>query len=89
MASVVYNIDLTNYRQNKKVKVDATGVGGITYIGLAARPEAADTDPHWLIVRETVGATVTTVEWAGGGGYDNVWSNRAALTYSQPDASQP
>jgi hypothetical protein len=82
-----YGIDLTS-KSNRALRIDAVG-GGVTYYGVAQRPEIADTDPRWMVVRETVTGTITKVEWAEGGGFDCVWANRATLTYSKADTSQP
>jgi hypothetical protein len=56
--------------------------GGVTYVGTAAAgalPGAA----AWRIKRLTEFGGVVTVEWADGdAGCDNVWDDRASLTYS-------
>lgn len=83
-----YAVDLTS-KNNRALRVDATGAGGITYYGVSQRPETLDADAKWMVVRETTTGTVTKVEWAEGGGFDCVWANRATLTYSKADTSQP
>jgi len=59
--------------------IDATGVGGITYIGEAI-PGAATSDSLWRIQKIEVVGTLTTVKWAGSK-FDQVGDNRASLTY--------
>lgn len=55
--------------------------GAITYVGLAS-PGAATSAAVWQIKRvdETAGVTIL---WADGNTlFDNVWNNRASLSYS-------
>jgi len=66
----------------KATRVDATGVGGITYRGYAL-VGSANADPVWAVQKETVAGTVTTVLWAGGELANSyVWDDRATLTYA-------
>jgi len=52
-----------------------------TYIGEAVT-NAATSAAAWRIQRISVSGTITTIEWAGGGSrFDQVWDNRASLTY--------
>ena len=61
--------------------IDATGVGGITYVGEAV-PNTATSAAGWRISKIEVVGTLTTITWAGGGGrFDQIWDNRASLTY--------
>lgn len=55
----------------------------ITYVGKAA-VGADPADPVWRIFRMDTGTTPQTIiTWADGNGdYDNVWNNRASLSYS-------
>lgn len=54
----------------------------ITYVGFA-RPGTADITPAWRIFRIETSGTVTKIRWAEGtAAYENIWSNRASLTYS-------
>lgn len=54
----------------------------VTYIGKAA-VGSANGSAVWQISRMTVSGTVTTIEYADGNiSFDNVWDNRAALSYS-------
>ena len=63
------------------VLVDDAG-SGVTYIGNAL-PGTTTSSANWKIKRMTeVGADITIV-WADGDSlYDNVWDNRASLSYS-------
>lgn len=54
------------------------------YVGYAA-PGSLTSAAVWRIVRITYDANdnPTVVEWAdGNNGFDNIWDNRAALSYS-------
>jgi len=54
----------------------------VSYVGKAA-PGTAETAAAWKISRITVTGTVTKIELAdGNANYDNIWDNRASLTYS-------
>jgi hypothetical protein len=53
-----------------------------TYVGKAV-PGTAGGDSLWQITRISVSGTVTTIEYADGNdNFDNVWNNRASLSYS-------
>lgn len=55
---------------------------GTTYYGYALTLGANQASAVWKIRREVVSGNVTTVTYAdGNGNYDNVWNNRASLTY--------
>lgn len=55
---------------------------GTTYYGYALSLGADQTLPIWRIRKEIVTGNVTVVTYADGNGkYDNVWNNRASLTY--------
>jgi hypothetical protein len=63
----------------KKI-VDDQGLGTI-YIG-NAQCTTPTTQAKWQIQRIVTAAGITTIEWADGNGYyDNVWDDRAILTY--------
>ena len=63
------------------LKVDDAG-GGVTYVG-RAKCGAATSDAIWSIKRLTIVGADSDVEWADGNNdFDNVWDDRAALTYS-------
>lgn len=54
----------------------------VTYIGQAA-PGAATSAASWRIQRMSVSGTVTTMEYADGDlSFNNIWDNRASLSYS-------
>ena len=58
-------------------EVDAT----TTYVGLAA-PGVGTGSAVWQIRRLTSSGNDLTVEWADGNAeFDNVWDNRASLSY--------
>jgi len=62
--------------------VDATGVGGITYIGEAI-PGTATSTAGWRVQKITAVGTLTTMQFAAGGSkFDQIWDNRASLSYS-------
>lgn len=53
-----------------------------TYIG-ASNPGSSTSSAAWQIKRITVSGTQTFIEFADGNlNFDNVWNNRAALTYN-------
>lgn len=52
-----------------------------TYIGKAA-PGTATSEALWQVKRIAVSGTVTSILWADSDSlYDNIWDNRAGLTY--------
>ncbi len=53
-----------------------------TYIGKAATG-SSDSEPVWQIKRITISGVETSIEWAdGSAGFDQVWDDRAGLSYS-------
>lgn len=61
--------------------IDVTA-SGYTYYG-AAPAGTATSAAGWQIQRSGVSGTVTSYLWADGNvNFDNVWDNRAALSYS-------
>jgi len=55
---------------------------GTTYYGYALTLNADPAAAVWRIRREVTTGNVTVVAYAdGNGNYDNVWNNRASLTY--------
>lgn len=53
-----------------------------TYFGFAS-PGSANASAVWRIKRMSVSGNVTTIEFADGNtNFDNVWNNRASLSYS-------
>lgn len=54
----------------------------VKYLGTAAVGQATS-DPAWSIKKLTTTGTVLEIEWADGNDkYDNVWDDRASLSYS-------
>lgn len=54
----------------------------VLYIG-TAKIGTATSSALWQVQKVTVVGTVTGIFWAdGNSNYDNVWDNRASLTYS-------
>lgn len=54
----------------------------VTYVGEAATGTATGS-ASWRIKRLTQSGTVLLIEWAdGNGNFDNIWNNRALLSYS-------
>jgi hypothetical protein len=55
----------------------------VTYMGYAA-PNALTSNPVWKILRITIsGSTIYTLESADGDHeFNNIWDNRASLSYS-------
>lgn len=63
------------------LRIDDAG-GGVSYVG-RAKPGTITSIPQWQIKRLTITGADSVVEWADGNNkFDNVWDNRAALTYS-------
>lgn len=54
----------------------------VTYVGEAVEG-SADSGALWRIKRMSASGTVTTISWAdGNSNFDNIWDNRASLTYT-------
>jgi hypothetical protein len=69
-------------KQEEPSIIDDTGVGGITYVGFAVNgtPTSA---PRWKVKKITEVGTITTIEYADGDSkFDNIWDDRATLTYA-------
>lgn len=61
---------------------DVGGTPDITYVG-EADPGSLTANPVWRVKRITDdGSEFTTVQWAGTGVFDQIWDDRASLTYS-------
>lgn len=55
---------------------------GVTYVGKAAIASATSA-ASWQIIKMVESGTTTTITWAdGNSSFDNIWNNRAALSYS-------
>lgn len=53
----------------------------VTYVG-KAKMGSADASAVWQIQKISVSGNVTSITWAdSNSAYDNVWNNRASLTY--------
>jgi hypothetical protein len=62
--------------------LDDTEAGGISYVG-EALPGAATSAASWRVKRLTETGPDVAVQWAdGNGNFDNVWDDRASLSYS-------
>jgi hypothetical protein len=56
--------------------------GGVTYVG-KAEIGSSESDPVWRILRLTESGQNTDVQYADGDdNFDNVWADRASLSYS-------
>ena len=71
-----------NEEDDKVAMIIDKATSTVTYFGWAAIGTATS-DDDWRIKRMSVAGDVTTFDWADGNSdYDNVWDNRAALSYS-------
>jgi hypothetical protein len=62
-------------------EVDSTG--NTVYIGYPVNKDARTSEAKWRILKISKSGYVTTFALADGDeNYDNVWDNRAALTYT-------
>lgn len=72
---VIYEIS-----SNEAIKIDDAS-STISYIGYA-EVGASTASGVWKICKITSSGTITSVEWADSNKlYDNIWDNRAVLTY--------
>lgn len=54
----------------------------VTYIGRAST-KAATSEAQWQIVKIEISGNVTTMKYANGSyTFDQIWDNRASLTYT-------
>ena len=68
-----------NYN-SKALRIDNTGTD--VYIGEAA-VKATDAAAMWRIRKLSTSGSIFIIKWADGNeAYDNVWDDRASLTYS-------
>lgn len=64
----------------KTIRIDEVS-SSVTYIGEAAIP-LSESASAWRIRKFETTGTVTKMLWADGNElYDNIWSNRSAITY--------
>lgn len=69
-------------KQEEPSIIDDTGVGGITYVGFA-KTGASTAAARWKIKKITEVGTITTIQYADGNSkFDNIWDDRASLTYT-------
>jgi len=74
-------LDILNNPKDEMLQLDDAG-SGVTYVGTAA-PGAASSAATWKIKRMTESGADIVIEWANGdAAYDNIWDDRAALSYS-------
>lgn len=79
--SVAATLDVEQQPSLVVEKIDQASAT-VTYIGQAA-PGTATSAASWRIQRMSVSGTVTTLEYADGDlNFNNIWDNRASLTYS-------
>lgn len=79
--SIDENDKITTQAKALALQVDAVS-DSLMYIGEAA-PGVATATAAWRIKKMTITGTVTAIAWAdGNGNFDNIWDNRAALTYA-------
>ena len=70
-----------SYDSREKVLVDEVSAT-LTYIGKAI-PGSSLASAVWLIYRVSVSGAITTISHADGNSlYDNIWNDRASLSYS-------
>lgn len=75
-------LSLTDGGSSTNIKLLDEASSTITYVGEAA-PGSSTASAVWKIKRLQTVATVTTIAWADGNeNFDNIWNNRAILTYS-------
>ena len=64
------------------IRTDSTTTVDTIYVGTANSSSATVSDDVWSIKRVTVIGDDFVVEWADGNGNpDNIWNDRATLTY--------
>ena len=65
---------------NKSIRIDDAS-STVTYVGEAAI-SVSESSAFWRIKRLTTTGTVLDIKWADGNDeFDNVWTDRAGLTY--------
>lgn len=54
----------------------------VTYVGKAST-KAATSEAQWQIIKIEVSGTITTIKYANGSySFNQIWDNRASLTYT-------
>lgn len=75
------NDSIETRSQAMKIIIDEVSTS-ITYVGEAATGSSTS-GALWRVKRITTSGVITTIEWAdGNGNFDNIWNNRASLSYS-------
>jgi hypothetical protein len=80
VAQVTGSITATTVNTSYAVRSDSASAT-ITYVG-KAEIGSNESSPVWQIMRITSGVSGETIEYAGTGLFDQVWANRASLTYA-------
>lgn len=66
----------------KAIRIDETGVGGVTYFGFGPIG-ASEGQDVWQIKKMVEVGALISITWADGNAeFDNVWTNRASLAYA-------
>lgn len=74
-------IDVATFSIPYATRIDEVSAS-VTYVGKAALA-AATSGAVWQVFKMTVSGTETIITWADGNSdFDNVWDNRAGLSYS-------
>lgn len=73
----------TPYETKKKQVLEYDGTGNLIYQG-QANPGTLKSEAKWQIKKFTyVGGNITDIQFADGNtNFDNIWDNRASLSYS-------
>jgi hypothetical protein len=70
-----------NYTNQTSIRIDESTTG-TTYVGKAPLASSEAT-AIWQIMKIVESSGITTITWADGdSSFNNIWSNRASLTYS-------
>lgn len=73
--------DQTTTTSDQAVRIDEPSKT-VNYFGYAS-VGTSDAAASWKIKKLVTSGSVTTIQWADGdANYDNIWSNRASLTYN-------
>ena len=76
-----WNLTVQEGQDNYAIQIDEIDANTI-YIG-RAEEGTLSADPYWQIKKISIVGTVTSILWADGDdNFDNVWNNRASLSYS-------
>lgn len=76
------NRQVTEVSENRKYAVRIDEQGTTTYFGYAL-PGAATNRPEWQVFRMVESGADSIITYADGNeNFDNIWDNRASLSYS-------